>query len=131
VSGLGRHVAVQPLRHGYLIPLGGLLGVPRLLQRNRLAHLSEFAERGAEIDPRTVVTDLGERAAADPVAGLQNGHRVARLLEPQRRRQPRESRPDHTEVDVSFNRHGPLPAARALDFVTFSQAALLADNPGN
>ncbi len=49
--------------------------------------------RAAAVDPDAVVADLGERAAADPVTGLQQRHGFARLLEPQRGRQPGEPAP--------------------------------------
>ena len=54
----------------------------------------------ATIDPHTVVTHFGEGAPADAVPGLQDGHRTPRLFEPQRRREPGESGPDHTTIDV-------------------------------
>jgi len=52
----------------------------------------------ATAGPDTVVSDLGERAAADPITGLQQRHGFARLLEPQGGRQPGKSRRNHVQI---------------------------------
>ena len=57
--------------------------------------------RAAAVDPRSVVTHFGEGTAADPVAGLQQRHRVAGLLDAKRGRQARETGTYHADVDVS------------------------------
>jgi len=57
--------------------------------------------RAAAVDPRSVVTHFGEGTAANPVAGLQQRHRVVGLLEAQRRRQTRESSTYHADIDVN------------------------------
>jgi len=71
----------------------------------------------AAVDPDTVVADLGERAAADPITGLQQRHGFARLLEPQRGRQPGKSRPNHAIIYIRHNCYGPLQIASKSRFV--------------
>jgi hypothetical protein len=56
--------------------------------------------RPAAIDPRSVRTGFGERAAADPVTRLQQCHRMTRLFQPQGRGQTRESGTDHAIVEL-------------------------------
>jgi len=77
--------------------------------------------RPASVDPRPVGAGLGECATTDPVAGLQQRHRVAGLFEPQRSRQAREPRARHTVINVSHNWHGLLPRPLWWGFVAFSR----------
>ncbi len=56
--------------------------------------------RAATIDPCTVRAVLGERATADPVARLQQGHRATGLLQPQGGSQSREPGADHAIIDL-------------------------------
>src|SRR4051812_8954995 len=42
----------RALPHADAVPLIGFSGVPRLLQRNRLAHLAQLEHRGAQVDGR-------------------------------------------------------------------------------
>lgn len=150
---------MQPLPQGDSVPLGGLLGLPRGVERDGLAHLADLEEAGAEVgdgprahrprdgagvpvllavddhhgvavdvllvfghaifghqgldavlprtdpraaavDPRPVWEDLGEGTTPDPVPRLEQGHRTARLFQPQGGGQSCETRSHNTKVDI-------------------------------
>ena len=79
--------------HGLAVDVLLVARHPELVHQRLDAVLARTHPRAAAVDPRPVAADLGERATADPVTGLQQRHRVARLLEPQRRRQARRTPP--------------------------------------
>ena len=54
-----------------------LLGVPRRLERNRLAHLGQFEHRGAEIDRRERVQRPRHSALVAELPAVDDHHRLA------------------------------------------------------
>jgi hypothetical protein len=89
--------------HGVAVVVLLVLRHAELVHQRMNSVLARPDPGSAAIDPRTVRPGLGEGAATDPITRLQQGHRMPRLFEPQRGRQPRESRSDHAEIDL---RHG-------------------------
>jgi hypothetical protein len=77
-----------------------VIGHAELVHQRIDAVLARPDPRAAAIDPHPVVASYGERAPADPVTRLQQGHRMTRLFQPQGGRQTCESRTDHAIIDL-------------------------------
>ena len=71
----------------------------------------------AAVDPVPSSLYLGERAAADPITGLQQRHGLPACLSRNAAVSPAKSRPDHAIIYVRHNCYGPLQIASKSRFV--------------
>jgi len=86
--------------HGVAVVVLLVFPHAELVHQRMNAVLTRPNPGAAAIDPGSVGTVFGERATADPVSRLQQGHRPTGPFQPQGGRQTRESRTDHAIIDV-------------------------------
>jgi len=86
--------------HGVTVVVLLVFPHTELVHQRMNAILTRPDPRAPAIDPGSVGTVFRERATADPVTRLEQGHRPARPFQPQGGRQTCESRTDHAKIDV-------------------------------